>query len=112
MAQPTDSSSSYDLSTIRQWPGRRTLWRWHFYAAILCIPFVRWLAATGSIYLFKPQIDAWLDRPYVSLPIGGQPASPSAQVAAALASAPGSVLNAYELPQNPHSAVQVLVGPG
>ena len=41
----------------------RAVWRWHFYAGIFCIPFVVWLACTGSIYLFKPQIERWLDRP-------------------------------------------------
>jgi uncharacterized iron-regulated membrane protein len=96
----------------RRWPDHRTVWRWHFYAGILCIPFVLWLAATGSIYLFKPQIDAWLDRPYDNLTARGVPASPTAQVAAALAAVPGAVLSAYELPRTPHSAVQVLVGHG
>jgi uncharacterized iron-regulated membrane protein len=87
------------------------VWRWHFYAGLLCIPFVLWLAATGSIYLFKPQIDAWLDRPYEDLQVG-QVIPPSAQVRAALAAVPGSVLYAYQLPRTPHSAVQVLVGRG
>ena len=39
----------------------RTLWRWHFYAGLICIPFVIWLAVTGSVYLFRPQIEAWFD---------------------------------------------------
>jgi uncharacterized iron-regulated membrane protein len=98
--------------TTRAWPNRQTVWRWHFYAGVLCIPFVLWLAATGSIYLFKPQIDAWLDRPYDNLVIGAPPAQPSAQVAAALATQPGSVLNAYELPLGTHAAVRVLIGRG
>ena len=37
----------------------RALWRWHFHAGLFCIPFVMVLALTGSIYLFKPQIDAF-----------------------------------------------------
>ena len=40
----------------------RTIWRWHFYAGLLCLPLVLWLAVTGPIYLFKPQVDAWLDH--------------------------------------------------
>lgn len=36
----------------------RTVWRWHFYAGIFVIPFMLLLAITGSIYLFKPQLDA------------------------------------------------------
>ena len=113
MAYATNNNPAHGgLTKIRRWPDRRTVWRWHFYAGILCIPFVLWLAATGSIYLFKPQIDAWLDRPYNSLTIRGEPASPSAQVAAALAAVPGSALNAYVLPRDALSAVQVLVGHG
>src|SRR3546814_12806484 len=78
-------------------PRYRMIWRWHFYAGLFCMPFVLWLASTGSIYLFKPQIDHWLERPYDRLTINGPLATPSAQVAAALASEPGTVLNAYEL---------------
>jgi uncharacterized iron-regulated membrane protein len=94
------------------WPDHVTVWRWHFYAGLLCIPFVLWLAATGSIYLFKPQIDAYLDRPFANLALHGTPARPSEQVAAALAAAPGAVLNQYRVPERPDSAVQVLVGKG
>lgn len=36
----------------------RTVWRWHFYAGLFVIPFMVMLAATGIIYLFKPQLDA------------------------------------------------------
>ncbi len=90
----------------------RTVWRWHFYAGLICIPFVLWLAATGSIYLFKPQIERWLDRPYDHLVLDGARAAPSAQVAAALAAVPGSVLNAYELPPSPNAATRVIVGNG
>src|SRR3546814_20721219 len=64
-------------------PRYRMIWRWHFYAGLFCMPFVLWLASTGSIYLFKPQIDHWLERPYDRLTINGPLATPSAQVAAA-----------------------------
>jgi len=99
-------------SKARLWPDYQTVWRWHFYAGLICIPFVLWLSVTGSIYLFKPQIDAWLDRPYERLKIDGPLASPAAHVRAALASEPGAVFNAYELPNTPRSSVQVLLGKG
>ncbi|MFJ7362816.1 PepSY-associated TM helix domain-containing protein [Peribacillus frigoritolerans] len=35
----------------------RTVWRWHFYAGIIFAPLLIILAVTGSIYLFKPQIE-------------------------------------------------------
>lgn len=94
------------------WPDYRTVWRWHFYAGLFCIPFVLWLACTGAIYLFKPQVEAWLDRPYDHLQIDGPLAAPQAQVAAALAAVPGGRLNAYQLPPAPGAAVRILVGRG
>ena len=40
----------------------RTVWRWHFYAGLFVIPFMIILAITGSIYLFKPQLDSVMYR--------------------------------------------------
>ena len=37
------------------WPQYRTVWRWHMLAGLFCLPFVAFLALTGTIYLFKPQ---------------------------------------------------------
>jgi uncharacterized iron-regulated membrane protein len=90
---------------------QRTVWRWHFYAGLFCIPFVLWLATTGTIFLFKPQIERWLDRPYDHLAIG-QRASASAQVQAALAAVPGGTFDSYQLPRTAEAAAQVLVDRG
>jgi uncharacterized iron-regulated membrane protein len=87
-----------------------SIWRWHFYAGLFCIPFILVLAITGGIYLFKPQVEAVLDHPYDQLKITGTPTSASAQVSAALAVVPSANLNAYVLPETPHSAVRVLLG--
>lgn len=35
----------------------RAVWRWHFYAGLLVLPFLGWLAITGSLYLYKPEIE-------------------------------------------------------
>jgi uncharacterized iron-regulated membrane protein len=83
------------------------LWRWHFHAGLLCIPFVIILAITGSIYLFKPQIDAFADRGVDSLALSGPRASGEQHIAAALASLPGSKLFVYEVPAEPDDAVRV-----
>jgi uncharacterized iron-regulated membrane protein len=95
-------------------PGTRwynAVWRWHFYAAMLCVPFVLWLAATGTLYVWKPQIEAWLDRPYDTLAVS-PPVSADAQVAAALNAVPGARLHKYQLPGAPGQAVRVVVGVG
>ena len=94
------------------WPSYNAIWRWHFYAGLFCIPFVLWLAITGSIYLFRPQVEAFIDRPYTHLPISGPRASAAAQAEAAVRAVPGSVLHRYQLPERADDAVQILVGAG
>jgi uncharacterized iron-regulated membrane protein len=85
----------------------RALWRWHFHAGLFCIPFVLILALTGSIYLFKPQIDAFADRGVDSLQVSGARAPGEQHIAAAIASLPGSKLFVYEIPREPDDAVRV-----
>lgn len=41
---------------------RRTLWRWHFYAALFVMPLLLVLAITGTIYCFQPQIEPLVYR--------------------------------------------------
>ncbi|MBE7219640.1 MAG: PepSY domain-containing protein [Caulobacteraceae bacterium] len=106
------SASPSPSARRRPWPDYAAVWRWHFYAGLFCIPFVCWLALTGSVYLFKPQVEAWIDRPYAHLAAAGHRVAPSAEVRAALAAVPGSVLHAYQLPRTPDAAAQVLVGRG
>jgi uncharacterized iron-regulated membrane protein len=87
----------------------RALWRWHFHAGLFCIPLVVVLALTGSIYLFKPQIDSFADRGVDSLQVTGRRATGEAHIAAAIASQPGSKLFVYEIPREPDDAVRVHV---
>lgn len=37
------------------------VWRWHFLAGLMVVPFAVILAVTGAIYLFKPQFDAAIE---------------------------------------------------
>jgi uncharacterized iron-regulated membrane protein len=85
------------------------VWRWHFYAGLFCLPFVCWLAITGSVYLFRPDIEAWLDRPYEALPLEGARAEPAIEARAAMAAVPGSEFSRYEPPATPTGAAQVIV---
>ena len=93
-------------------PGERAVWRWHFYAGLFCIPFVLWLACTGSLYLWTPQIEALIDRPYTHLLYDGPAAPAAAQAKAAVAAVPGSAFSAYQLPDSARQAVQILVAKG
>ena len=90
----------------------RMLWRWHFYAGLFCIPFIILLSVTGSLYLFKPQIEAALDRPYSQLEVTGPPVAVSQQVALAVKHIEGSSFKSYRLPDGPRDAAQVTVTKG
>ncbi len=85
----------------------RTLWRWHFYAGLWCIPFVILLALTGSMYLFKPQFEAWQDRAFESVAFTGPRIGPAAEVATALRAVPEAKFAEYELPHAPQAAGRV-----
>ncbi|MGH8430723.1 MAG: PepSY domain-containing protein, partial [Solimonas sp.] len=64
------------------------LWRWHFLAALIVIPFVLWQSTTGTLYLWS---EWWVDQHHPELRFveGAGPSAPvSAQLVAALAAAP------------------------
>jgi uncharacterized iron-regulated membrane protein len=46
----------------------RTLWRWHFYAALFVMPFLIVLAITGTLYCFQPQIEPLLYPHLLTVP--------------------------------------------
>lgn len=94
---------------MKRWPTYDTVWRWHFYAGLFCIPFVLWLSLTGSIYAFRPQIERFIDRPYAHLTVT-RPAPAAAQAEAAVRAVPGSELHRYELPATLEQATQIIVG--
>jgi uncharacterized iron-regulated membrane protein len=87
----------------------RTIWRWHFYAGLFVLPFIMVLSLTGSIYLFKPQIDRWEERAYRNLGIEGA-VSPDRQLAAVMAANPGARFDSYRLPRQPGDAAMFQIG--
>lgn len=87
----------------------RTIWRWHFYAGLLVMPFILILSVSGAIYLFKPQIDRWEERDFRGLGTEGA-VSADRQLAVALAAHPGARFYAYRLPERPGDAAMVHLG--
>ena len=86
----------------------RLVWRWHFYAGLFVIPFILVLAVTGTIYLFKPQIERWEERAFQRLPIDGAVAADT-QLKAVLEAFPGSKFLSYRLPEVTGDAVAIAV---
>lgn len=99
-------------ATRKSWPDYRAIWRWHFYASLLCVPMVIVLSLTGSIYLFKTEIEQQMDAPYDHLTLSGSRQPAALQIQAALEAIPGSVFQSYEIPTAEDSSSRVLVRKG
>jgi uncharacterized iron-regulated membrane protein len=84
----------------------RAIWRWHFFAGLLVIPFMLNLAITGSLYLFKDEINNTFFAYRNVVADTGFIATPSAIIRSAEAEVPGSTASAYrEAPDATHSAM-------
>lgn len=71
----------------------RALWRWHFYAGLIVLPVLALMAVTGALYLYKPEVEAWLYPVRIAAPPDAQPLPPSRLIAAAqVAGAPANQL--------------------
>lgn len=88
----------------------RAIWRWHFFAGLLVIPFLLNLAVTGGLYLFKDEINDTVFAYRNVVADSTATLKPSELVAAATAAVPGSSASAYrEAADGTHSAM-VTVG--
>lgn len=47
----------------------RAVWRWHFYAGLFTLPFLGWLAITGGLYLYKPELEGLIYRDWLAVPV-------------------------------------------
>lgn len=76
----------------------RAVWRCHFYAGLFVIPFVIILSITGIIYLFKPQLDAFIYRDLLFVTPQSQTVGADAQLKAVSAKYPGSAVTSFTVP--------------
>ncbi|WP_136444166.1 PepSY-associated TM helix domain-containing protein [Pacificoceanicola onchidii] len=60
----------------------RLVWKWHFLASLYVLPFMLMLSLTGGIYLYKPQIEAWLYADAFTVTPAGQTLPYEDQIAA------------------------------
>lgn len=66
----------------------RAVWRWHFYAGLLVLPVLVWLAVTGGLYLYKPELERLVYRDWVSVVPADAP-KPLAELVPAIGHAAG-----------------------
>lgn len=84
----------------------RAIWRWHFFAGLLVVPFMLNLAVTGSVYLFKDEINDTVFAYRNVVADSPHTLKPSEIVAAATTAVPGSAASSYrEAPDGRHSAM-------
>ncbi|UGX85438.1 PepSY-associated TM helix domain-containing protein [Phyllobacterium meliloti] len=88
----------------------RAIWRWHFFAGLLVIPFMLNLAITGGLYLFKDEIDntAFAYRNVVTPK--SETLAPSLLIKNAQAAVPDSAILRYRDPSTPTQSARVIVG--
>lgn len=79
------------------------VWRWHFFAGLMVVPFAVILAVTGAVYLFKPQFEAAVEARINThaAALTGEALSADAVIAAGLAAHPGASLVKLILPSAP-----------
>lgn len=87
----------------------RAIWRWHFFAGLIAVPFMISLSLTGGLYLFNDEIDASLFRYRNYVEVGAAQLPPSAIVEKAVASVPGASLSSYRTPAGADRSARVTV---
>ncbi len=89
------------------------MWRWHFYAGLLCLPFLILLSVTGSVYLFKDEINRTLFSHRTLVPVRATPPlSPERLVFIAADAVPDARPTTYASPEAPdRSSVVTMAGP-
>ncbi|MFJ7511844.1 PepSY-associated TM helix domain-containing protein [Peribacillus simplex] len=87
----------------------RTVWRWHFYAGIIFAPLLIILAVTGSIYLFKPQIEQVLYQDYQEVTPQGDKLPASQQIEEVKKLYPDAVVTKYHPGENASRSSEVSI---
>ena len=77
------------------------LWRWHFFAALIVIPFVLWQSVTGVLYLWHRELANLTHPELMSVPVSNQQVSYERQLQAVLAHEPRERLQSIELSDDP-----------
>lgn len=86
----------------------RAVWRWHFYAGLLILPFLIILSITGALYLFNDELDALIHADLKRVAVQETTQPPATLVNVALDAHPGTAVK-YTSPPTPESSAEVTV---
>lgn len=78
----------------------RIMWRWHFYAGLIVLPVLAWLAVTGGLYLYKPEIERFVYADWIARPTSG-PALDAGRVIATVERQSGARVTRLAIPADP-----------
>jgi uncharacterized iron-regulated membrane protein len=90
----------------------RAVWRWHFYAGLLCLPLLVTLSATGALYLFKDEINATVFAYRTTVAPVAKPLGPDRLIFEAMQAVPGGTPLSYTDPTGPTDAALVTLAEG
>ncbi|MGM0852457.1 MAG: PepSY-associated TM helix domain-containing protein [Bacillota bacterium] len=85
----------------------QTIWRWHFYAGLIISPFLLILTVTGSIYLFKPQIEQNLYTEYYEVQAQGEKLPASEQIEEVKKLHPDAQITKYRPGESPERSSEI-----
>jgi len=86
----------------------QSVWRWHFYAGIIFAPFLIILAFSGSVYLFKPQIEGYLYKDMLTVrEVGETRMTPETIMEKTVKAYPGTIISSITLDDNPDSSYKL-----
>lgn len=106
-----ESVASQETLTLADSRLYRAVWRWHFYAGLLVLPFLLVLAVTGLIMLYGNSVETFLG-PKHTIAAAGERASFAVQAAAAQKAVAESTLKMLVVPSAPDRANLVVVTAG
>nr|WP_245918017.1 PepSY domain-containing protein [Alteribacillus bidgolensis] len=85
----------------------KAVWRWHFYAGLIFMPFLLILAITGGIYLFKSEIEQFMYQDFYQVEAQGQVISPSKQIETVMDRYPEANVDRYRPGEDTHRSAEV-----
>lgn len=87
----------------------RAVWRWHFYAGLLVLPFLITLSITGALYLFRDEIDNFVHADLKRVAVQqAETVAPSQMITAALDAQPGKAVK-FTDPPRPDASAEITV---